>query len=204
MTSDRKAAVIIGGIAATEGTWVVLNVIHSPQGFLRYIVGIENVVPALGWLLATVVAALYVAFSWLSLPSVRQNVIALTWLKLLAIVMAVASGLCEEAIFRKLLMDTLSKHGFAIATQIVVSAILFGAAHGVWGLFRGSLTTAVGATVATGTLGLALAIVYIASHRILLPAIAAHTAINLLIEPGLVLAAVRGEMTRRLPSVSRA
>jgi len=190
----RKAAFILGGIAATEGTWVVVNVTHSPTRFFRYIGIGHSDVPWIGWVVAAATVALYVSYSVRRLPSVRENVIALTWLKLLAVGMAVASGLCEEAIFRKLLMDALSKHGFAIATQLVASAVFFGAAHGVWGLFRGSLTTAIGATIATGSLGLALAIVYVASHRVLLPAIAAHTAINLLIEPGLVLAAVRGEM----------
>jgi membrane protease YdiL (CAAX protease family) len=189
-----KAALIIGGITATEGTWVVLNVIHSPARFLRYIGVGRGDVPAIGWLLAAATATLYVLFSWRGLRSVRENLVALSWLKVLTLGMAVASGLCEEAVFRKLLMDALSKHRFAIAMQLAASALLFGAGHGIWGLFRGSLTTAIGATIATGSLGLALAITYVASHRILLPAVVAHTAINLLIEPGLVLAAIRGEM----------
>ena len=46
-------------------------------------------------------------------------------------------------------------------------------------------------------LGLMLALVYVASHRILAPCIVAHFITNLLIEPGLVLAAVRGEMARK-------
>jgi hypothetical protein len=43
-------------------------------------------------------------------------------------------------------------------------------------------------------LGAALAVVYLASGRNVAPCIAAHLLINALVEPGLVLAAVRGEM----------
>jgi membrane protease YdiL (CAAX protease family) len=49
--------------------------------------------------------------------------------------------------------------------------------------------------VATGMLGVALAIVFVVGGRSLAPCIAAHFLINALIEPGLVLAATRGEMS---------
>lgn len=76
-------------------------------------------------------------------------------------------------------------------------AVAVAAAHGVWGLFGRSVRAAAGATAATGVLGAGLAIVYIASGRSLAPCIAAHSLINVLVEPGLVLAAARGEMNRR-------
>ena len=76
------------------------------------------------------------------------------------------------------------------------SALAFGLAHGVWGAFRGSLSTAIGATIATGLLGGALAVVFVVSHRVLAPVVTAHFLINVFAEPGLVLAAVRGEMSR--------
>jgi uncharacterized protein len=58
------------------------------------------------------------------------------------------------------------------------------------------MRAAIGATIATGVLGAAPALVYLAADRNLAPCIAAHFLINALIEPGLVLAAIRGEMAR--------
>jgi membrane protease YdiL (CAAX protease family) len=130
------------------------------------------------------------------LPSVRANLFRPSWLKLLALLVAVASGFCEEMIFRKWLMDLLQHRGYGPGLQLAGSTLAFGFAHAVWGLMRGSLRAALGAMVATGGLGLALALVYLASHRVVLPCIVAHFVINLFIEPGLVLAAVRGEMSR--------
>jgi hypothetical protein len=57
-----------------------------------------------------------------------------------------------------------------------------------------SLRAAIGATVATGFLGMMLAVVFLLAGRSLAPCSVAHFVINLLIEPGLVLAATRGEM----------
>jgi membrane protease YdiL (CAAX protease family) len=63
-------------------------------------------------------------------------------LKILAITVAVTAGFCEETIFRKLLMDALQNRGFGILLQLVASAVAFGVAHAVWGLFRGSIVAA--------------------------------------------------------------
>jgi hypothetical protein len=50
-------------------------------------------------------------------------------------------------------------------------------------------------------LGLALGAVYLASDRSLAPCIVAHFVITALIEPGLVLAAVRDQLGRTLPGM---
>ena len=146
-----------------------------------------------GWTLGLLTSA---AFSWYAtkLPSVRHNLLRPSFLKGLAILVAFVAGLCEEAIFRKLLMDALQHRGFHAPVQILASAIAFGAAHAVWGLFRGSFSAATAAMIATGTLGLLLATTYVFSNRVLAPCVVSHFLINLLIEPGLVLAAVKGEM----------
>jgi hypothetical protein len=49
----------------------------------------------------------------------------------------------------------------------------------------------------TGVLGAALAAVYVLGGRSLAPCIAAHFLLDVAIEPGLVLAALRGEMAAR-------
>ncbi len=109
---------------------------------------------------------------------------------------AVSAGILEELVFRKLLMNSLAAAGAGPLPQVILSGLAFGAAHGVWGLMGRSIRAALGAAAATGILGVALAGVFIASGRSLAPCIAAHFLINALIEPGLVLAAVRGEMSR--------
>lgn len=197
---ERKSAVILFAIAAIEGAWCAANVRSHPLKFVRYAGFIGDAhAGVLGWVLALAVAALFVA-SAVRLPSVRANLLALSRLKLLGLAVAVAAGFCEEAIFRKVLMDGLQHAGYGVALQIAGSAAAFGVAHGVWGAFRGSVAAAIGATVATALLCAALAMVYVASHRILAPCVVSHFLINALAEPGLVLAAVRGEMSR--PSVA--
>jgi membrane protease YdiL (CAAX protease family) len=196
MTAEqRKAGFILLGIAVLEGTWVYFNMRMSPTRFFRYAGLIEAHAGALGWLLAVAVFVGFATFS-ARLPSVRANLFRPSLLKVLAIAVAITAGFCEEAVFRKFFMDRLAGGGYGVVVQIAASGMTFGLAHGVWGAFRGSFVAAIGATVVTGVLGAMLAMVYIASHRVLAPCIVAHGLINLVAEPGLVLAAVRGEMSR--------
>jgi membrane protease YdiL (CAAX protease family) len=104
------------------------------------------------------------------------------------------AGILEEVIFRKWLMDYFQKHAIGPIVQVLGSGLAFGLAHGVWGLLGRSLRAAASATVATGLLGAGLGVVYIVSGRSLAPCIATHFLINALIEPGLVLAAMSGQM----------
>jgi len=90
-------------------------------------------------------------------------------------------------------MEALARNGSNVTTQVAASALSFGAVHAVWGLMKGSLRASLGAMIATGSLGLLLALAY-ASHRSLAPCVASHFLINLFAEPGLVLAALYGEM----------
>ena len=182
-------------IALSESVWVLWSAHFNPRRFFHY-AGFDQASASglLGWISALLVVVGFVYFSK-RLPSVRANLFRPSWLKLLALLVAVASGFCEEIIFRKWLMDLLQHKGYGTTLQLAGSALAFGLAHAVWGLMRGSLRAAVGAMIATGGLGLAFALVYLASHRIVLPCIIAHFLINLLIEPGLVLAAILGEMS---------
>ena len=91
-------------------------------------------------------------------------------------------------------MDAVFGRGIGPVAQVALSGLAFGVAHGIWGLMGRGTRAAFGATVATGVLGTALALVYLVAGRSLAPCIVAHFVINLLIEPGLVLAALSGEM----------
>jgi uncharacterized protein len=194
---ERIAAWILAGIATAEGLWVVINWFIAGNRFWRYLGFAEGQAGnSIGWISAAIVTGLFVWQS-LRLPSVRANLFRPSYLKALGVAVAVSAGILEEVVFRKLLMDYVRDHGLAEVAQILVSGLAFGAAHGIWGLFGRSVRAALGATVATGILGAALGVVYVVSGRSLAPCIAAHFAINALIEPGLVLAATRGEMGRR-------
>ena len=192
-SDDRKAAFILSGFAVTEGSWLFLNLFSNSRGFFRFTGFVDGHAEPIGWVLSIAVFIGFVTFA-ARLPSVRSNLFRFSRLKLLALAMAIAAGFCEEAIFRKLLMDTLAGHGLGVWIQLLASGFAFGAVHGIWGVFRGSLSAAIGATVVTGVLGFTLALVYIASHRLLAPCVVSHLLINAFAEPGLVLAAVRGEM----------
>ena len=193
----RKAVLILLGFAVTECAWVALNLYLSGWRFVRYL----GFAPGRaggpwGWTAATVVTVLFVRMA-LRLPSVRDHLLRLDGLKLVAFGVAVGAGILEEVVFRRWTMDWVRDHSGGMGWQVLASGLLFGAAHGVWGLFGKSPRAAVGATASTGALGAMLGVVYLLGGRSLAPCVAAHFAIDLLIEPGLALAAVRGEMRRR-------
>ena len=199
MTAEHKSAIILALIAAIEGSWVLLNFYINGTRFFYYLGFAPHIGgTTLGWLLAIVITAFYVAVA-ARLPSVRENLFRISWLKLLSVAVAISAGILEEVVFRRWIMNYMQdRHHAGLMLQIIISGLAFGLAHGVWGLMGKSLRAAIGATVATGILGIGLAIVFVASGRNLAPCIVSHFLINLLIEPGLVLAATRGEMQRRI------
>jgi hypothetical protein len=201
MTAERKSGIILGIITAVEAGWVFMNLQVSGWHFVRYL----GFAPGLagdvaGWIAALLATVIFVAFA-LRLPSVRENLFRPSLLKLLAIALAISAGILEEVMFRRWTMNWLMAHGYGPIVQVLGAGLLFGAIHGIWGLMGKSFRAAIGATVATGFLGMMLAIVFLLSGRSLAPCIVAHFLINLLIEPGLVLAATRGEMGSRRPAL---
>lgn len=195
-----KAGAILGGIFLFEGFFVGMSSYGRSYRFftwLGFLPGTRTA-PLVGWFCAVVVTVVFVLLS-ARFPSVRENMFRLSWLKLLSLGVAFVAGILEEIAFRQLLMDSARHHGANAAVQVLLSAIAFGAIHGVWTLFRGSWRAGIGAMLATGILGGALALVYLASVRSLAPCVTAHFFINVFAEPGLVLAAVRGEMGRGSP-----
>jgi hypothetical protein len=194
--SVRKSAWILASIALLEGSWVILEFQINGWRFVRYL-GFANGAAGtfLGWIAAAVVVVIFVGFA-MRLPSVRANLFRPSGLKVLALFVAVTSGILEEVMFRRWPMNYLQEHGHGVVLQVLGSGLLFGALHGVWGLMGRSVRAAIGATLATGFLGAMLAVVFILAGRSLVPCVAAHFLINVFIEPGLVLAVTRGEMSR--------
>jgi membrane protease YdiL (CAAX protease family) len=147
---------------------------------------------ALAWTLAAATAALFIAASVKSNRYIAQHWREIPLMKSVAILMALISGIFEEAFFRRFLMDTAMHRGWNPLAQILLSAAIFGAAHAIWGIFARDFRPALTAGAATGILGALLAWVYVIGGRSLAPCIAAHVAINLVLEPWLILSAASG------------
>nr|MBM4733164.1 CPBP family intramembrane metalloprotease [Prescottella equi] len=113
--------------------------------------------------------------------------------------MAITSSAIEEIIFRRMVMDVLADNGIGAVGQIGASALAFGVAHGAWVLLGREWAIAIRSLSRQHAWGQDWAAVYLLSDRALLPAVIAHIAINLVIEPWLILSAV----TPRLESSTR-
>ncbi len=175
------AGAVIGSFVIALSVWILPN----PVRFLESM-GQPSEVPALGWILAVVVAITYTAYTLWAVPTVRTIAIEWSRFRLLAIPLALLSGVLEEMFFRRGVMDTLAGNGVPLLLQIVLSAALFAVVHGMWVLFAKSWRIATPVLCSTFALGVLLSLVYVASDRVIIPAILTHVAINLVIEPGLL------------------
>lgn len=184
------------GIIAVEG-WAIAASFRAKGNLFPALIHYATtpIGTPLAWAAAALVTALYTGYAASTSPVIAGYMLR-PWrwgehakLRAIAVPMALISGFFEEAFFRKVLMDWAMHSGHSIVVQIAVSALAFGAVHAVWGLLSGSIGGAIGATLATSVLGALLAAVYVLGGRSIGPCIAAHTAINLLVEPWLIMAA---------------
>lgn len=195
MQHRRTTALImlgtIGGMTIPLTAWHLRN----PAHFWEELIGVTNQLAdiPLGWVMAFLVAAGYVAYTFWAVPFVRRTAFEPSMLKLLAIPLAVVSGFFEELVFRKFLMDWLDNAGITWWLQILATALAFGLAHSVWGAFSRDLSIIMPVALSTAALGAALGGVYLVSDRVILPAIIAHTTINLIIEPALLRSSLTGQ-----------
>lgn len=144
-----------------------------------------------GWVLAVTFAALYGGGTLFGMMQAGAPVTADWSLFRIAIALGIgiSAGICEETVFRGFLMTQARDGGAHWSVQVVLSALLFGLAHAGWAALGGHFDPAkmLGPVVATMILGAMLAVVYLVSRRSLTPAIFAHGAIDVLIEPWLLL-----------------
>jgi hypothetical protein len=145
----------------------------------------------IGWALGGGAALTYVVASAVSVPYLRQRFWDITPLKMLAIPFALGAGALEELVFRRVLMDSLAHAGYAPALQLAASALAFGAAHGVFGLFSRSWRGVLQPVIWTTVLGAALGAIYLADGRDIAPCIWSHALIDLCIEPWLLIGLMR-------------
>jgi len=196
MTRNEQRAAISLAVAAAI-LWIPMFglVTGRPPGFLRDL-GFLSGPPGtpLAWVLGLVVGVGYAAFAVRNIPVVRQHWCAVSWFKLLAIIAAVAAATVEEAFFRRLIMDPLMRAGWSAVAQVIASGLAFGAAHGIWGVVTGHGMIGLRIMMATGTLGLALAFIYLVGERSLTPVIVSHFLVTATIQPGILIAAFSGQM----------
>lgn len=185
VTGRRRTALLAGVVTGTFVVALSIWILPNPARFVESM-GQVSAVPALGWGLAVVVTISYTAYTLWAVPAVRRIAVELSWFRLLAIPLALLSGVLEEMFFRRFVMDALASHEVHLLLQIVLSAALFAVVHCVWVLFAKSWSIALPVLYSTFALGVLLAVIYVASDRVIIPAILTHVAINLVIEPGLL------------------
>lgn len=190
-SADSQTFKIILSIVFLQGGILLYWIITSDSFFES--VGFKELdnVSVMAWCIALLVAATYV-WGAASISNVRENMFKFNKLKCLALLGALISGVFEELVFRKLLMDYLQEKGLSDFYQIIISGLAFGVAHLVWG--GKALSAAINATFYTFFLGVGLALVYIVSDRNLALCIIAHTIVTGLIEPGLIKSAVLNKL----------
>jgi membrane protease YdiL (CAAX protease family) len=211
--TDRRATRIVWaflvGVIVAEG-WAILMSFPPDRMFLTTILH-YTFSPAgtpIAWASAVLLVVVDVALSASGSAVIRDHMLRpSTWgpyaaVCVLAVPMAVISGFFEEAFFRKFLMDWSMIHGQGVASQIVISALAFGAVHAVWGVAGGNLRAALNAMLVTGALGAALAIIYVVGGRSVAPCVAAHMAINFLVEPWLIITAATNGWRRARAAVA--
>lgn len=190
----RVTGWILAGLAASLSAaavwWLVDGRLGDHLGLTR---PVDR--PLVAWTLTFVIVAGYCVHT-LRIPLVRRLALEPSGLKLVGIWAAVVSGVVEEVVFRRILMDWLLTLGAPATLQVLGSALAFGVAHAAWVLMGGQIRAVIPVVGATTVLGAALAVLYLVAGRNVLPSAAAHVAINLVIEPGLVLAAVTGRWRR--------
>lgn len=204
LSATTLTALIIVATTTGMATPLLIWWFRDPDRFVSDLLDLDSAtsVSAVAWAATVTVIAAYVIASVWAVPEIRANLWTMSPLKMLAIPLALTTGTMEELVFRKFLMDGLAGAEAGIATQVLASAVAFGAAHAVWVFFARDKSIALPVIVATTTLGAALAVVYIASDRAILPVIIAHIVINLVIEPWLLLSAVTGAWKRADESTS--
>lgn len=186
----RRTAWFAGGMVVVFILALLLWAGPDPEGFAAEL-GLGAGIPVVGWLAAGAVAVAYTTYTLWAVPEIRPVVTEVSWLRLLAVPLAVGSGLIEEMFFRHFLMSWFAAVGVATWLQVFASALLFAAVHTVWAVFGGSWRALPPILLSTFALGVLMSLVYLAADRVVLPAVLAHIAINLVIEPGLLLSSVR-------------
>jgi len=193
MNDRAKTALILGITAAVMASPLVMSKLWGPIPFFQNL-GFErgSIASPLAWILATILAIVYVSYTMKVIPFVLAKQKEISLFKLLGILAALVGGIVEEVFFRRWLMDMLMSVGMTPIIQVIISGVAFGLAHTMWILIRGDFKFTLPAILSTSVLGMLLATIYLVGGRNLGPCIFAHGIINMIIEPWLMLSSVSG------------
>jgi hypothetical protein len=195
MTDRSKTALILGMTSLFLFSPLAMSLFWHPIPLFQNL-GFEraSLAPPLAWILATILAIVYVLYTMRAIPFVASMQREISRFKLLGILAAVVGGIVEEVFFRRWTMDMFMSGGFNPILQVIFSGIAFGLAHTSWTLLtKRDFKVTLPAIISTSVLGIFLAIIYLAGGRNLGPCIFAHVLINIVIEPWLMLSAVSGK-----------
>lgn len=196
MNKERQITFwVLFGSSCSMSIPIIIWLVRKPAFFLNKIgINEQALTIPYAWVISLLIAAAYIGYTFKAVPFVRQMQKEISGFKLIGIWAALVSGIIEEIFFRKMVMDWSFSMGHGSLVQIILTALSFGIAHGLWILLRREVSIAVPVILSTMVLGGLLGILYIAGERNLFPCIAAHTIINLVVEPWLILSAVSGKM----------
>lgn len=195
LKEQRKAGWILASISSMLSLSVIYWYVTNPKKFIENGLGysLELHLNLPMWFFTAFIVIGYISYTMSAIPLVKSNLFTFSWLKLIGIWAAIVSGIVEEVVFRHLLMEYVLSIGFSNLSQVIISGIAFGIAHGAWVLLRGEMKIALPAILSTTILGCLLAMLYIYNGRSTFAPIVAHILINMVIEPWLMLAAISGK-----------
>jgi len=190
-----KTGWILVSISSMLTISVIYWYINNPKRFIENGLGYssEMLLNLPMWFFTLLIVIGYISYTMIAIPYVKRNLLTFSWLKLIGIWAAIVSGIVEEVVFRHLLMDYVLSIGLSNLSQVLISGIAFGIAHGAWVLLRGEIKIALPAILSTTILGCLLAMLYIYTGRSTFAPIIAHILINMVIEPWLMLSAISGK-----------
>ncbi|MEK5529364.1 CAAX protease family protein [Viridibacillus sp. FSL H7-0596] len=190
-----KTGWILVSISSMLTVSVIYWYINNPKRFIENGLGYssEMLLNLPMWFFTLLIVIGYISYTMIAIPYVKRNLLTFSWLKLIGIWAAIVSGIVEEVVFRHLLMDYVLSIGLSNFSQMLISGIAFGIAHGAWVLLRGEIKIALPAILSTTILGCLLAMLYIYTGRSTFAPIIAHILINMVIEPWLMLSAISGK-----------
>lgn len=159
------------------------------QGWSLSRLGLTSPGEPAGWVAAVVVVALF-ATALLRGP-LRGVAVPTEWsaFRVYGTTVCVVVGAFEEIVFRGFAMTELAAGGLNPLLQVIAGALLWSLGHFRWGRRPEGYDwrLVLGALGNTFILGLAFGTVYLLGGRSLWPAIAAHSGLNVFIEPWLIL-----------------
>lgn len=190
---QRVTVELTAALVAEVGVLLLLLLFLRRRGMTLGSLGLWRPAPMRGWIVAGLVAALFIGFT-LALPlRAEKNLGEVSLFRTYnAVVATFVAGFVEEILFRGFVMTELQRSGWGNAAQVVISSLVYGAVHATWGVVTGMFTWELlgGAVIGTSVFGCFCAVTYLVSRRSLMPVVVSHGMINLVIEPWMFMLAV--------------